>query len=117
PPQNELRRAPAPPVCGGWRGTVEARVVTSAHTHQSPDRVGGDVRHIWVPSTAFYLPDQIQERIGEKITGLGMLDLSRGSYRFHLVCPEGVERHSALDHPLYPETVAARARLTEVASR
>ena len=82
--------------------------VISGHTHQYWDRAVDGIRHIWVPSTAYYLPDEIQDRVGEKITGLGMLELSRGVYRFHLVCPDGVSRHSALDHPVYPELVAAR---------
>lgn len=87
------------------------RAVVSGHTHQYLDRVVDGVRHIWVPSTAFYLPDEIQERIGEKITGLGMLELSPNDFRFDLVCPDGVIRHSALDHPMYPELASARARL------
>jgi len=86
---------------------VRVHAVLSGHTHQYRDRVDDDVRHVWVPSTAFYLPDEIQERLGEKITGLGILELLRGEYRFHLVCPDGVVRHSALDHPIYPELVGA----------
>ena len=88
---------------------VSLRAVISGHTHQYRDRTVAGVRHIWVPSTAYYLPDEIQDRIGEKIVGVGVLELSRDAYRFQLVCPDGVERHSALDHPVYPE-LAARAR-------
>jgi hypothetical protein len=66
---------------------------------------------VWVPSTAFFLPDEIQDRIGEKITGLAVLDLAEGRTRITLVCPDGVVRHNALDHPVYPKLVEARARL------
>src|SRR5262249_3150119 len=90
---------------------VSLRAVLSGHTHQYRDRMVAGVRHIWVPSTAYYLPDEIQDRLGEKVTGLGVLELSRGAYRFHLVCPDGVVRNSALDHPVYPKLVAARARM------
>jgi 3',5'-cyclic AMP phosphodiesterase CpdA len=90
--------------------TTRVCAVISGHTHQYCDRVVDGIRHIWVPSTAYYLPDEVQDRIGEKITGLGVLALSPDTYRFHLVCPDGVARHSALDHPFYPELLAARAR-------
>jgi len=88
---------------------TDVRVVISGHAHQYWDRAADGTRHIWMPSTAYYLPDEIQDRVGEKITGLGVLELSRGAYRFDLVCPDGVTRYSALDHPVYPELVA-RAR-------
>ena len=91
--------------------TAHVRAVISGHTHQYRDRTVDGIRHIWVPSTAFYLPDEIQDRVGEKVTGLGVLDLSPGAFQFHLVCPDGVARNSALDHPLYPELIAARDRL------
>ena len=91
--------------------SVRLRSVVSGHTHQYLDRVVDDVRHLWVPSTAFFLPDELQERIGEKVTGIGMLELGPDRLRFHLVCPDGVARHSALEHPVYPKHVQARARL------
>ena len=85
------------------------QAIISGHTHQYLDRVVAGVRHIWVPSTAYYFPDEIQDRIGEKVVGVGLLELTGESYRFDLVCPDGVERHSVLDHSVYPE-LAARAR-------
>jgi hypothetical protein len=78
-------------------GDVDLRAVISGHTHQYRDRVVEGVRHVWVPSTAFFLPDELQDRVGEKVTGLGVIDLTRARAHFHLVCPEGVTRHSALD--------------------
>jgi hypothetical protein len=87
---------------------VALRAVLSGHTHQYRDRTVPAVRHVWLPSTAFYLPDELQERLGEKVTGLGVLDLTPDGLRFHLVCPEGVVRNSVLDHPVYPELGRAR---------
>lgn len=89
--------------------TAELRAVVSGHTHQYRDRLVDGVRHVWVPSTAYYLPDEIQERIGEKVTGVGVLEVAPATLAFHLVCPEGVVRHSLLDHPVYPD-VATRPR-------
>jgi 3',5'-cyclic AMP phosphodiesterase CpdA len=87
------------------------RAVMSGHVHQYRDRVVHGARHLWLPSTAFFLPDELQDRVGEKVTGIGMIELAPDHLRFHLVCPEGVTRHSALDHPVYPKLVEARARL------
>lgn len=91
--------------------TVPLRAVVSGHVHQSRDRVVDGIRHVWVPSTAFFLPDELQDRIGEKVTGIGMIELAANRLRFHLVCPDGVARHSALEHPVYPKHAEARARL------
>jgi len=80
---------------------MNVRVVLSGHTHQYLDRTIEDVRHIWLPSTAFFIPDTDQDRVGEKITGLGSLELKGDAYRFDLVCPEGVARNSFVDQPFY----------------
>lgn len=95
---------------------VDVRLVVSGHTHQYRDRVVDGTRHVWLPSTAFFLPDELQERLGEKVTGLGVIDLAGDRARVHLVCPDGVTRHSALDHPVYPKHVEARARLGTAAA-
>jgi len=89
---------------------ADLRAVVSGHAHQYLDRMLDGVRHVWVPSTAFYLPDDMQDRVGEKITGLGVIDLTPESFAFHLVCPEGVMRNSALDHPLCLQLLGAHAR-------
>ncbi len=95
----------------GLFSAVPLKLVVSGHTHQYLDRIFDGVRHVWLPSTAFYLPDGMQERVGEKVTGLGMLDLHADGYHFHLVCPEGVQRNNILDHPIYPGIAETRARL------
>ncbi len=90
---------------------MDVRIVLSGHRHQYLDRMIANTRHVWLPSTAFYLPDSIQDRLGEKVVGLGVLDLSDDRLRFDLVCPEGVVRHDILDHPIYPEIEHVRAQL------
>jgi 3',5'-cyclic AMP phosphodiesterase CpdA len=95
----------------GLLSAVPLRAVVSGHVHQSRDRVVDGIRHVWVPSTAFFLPDELQDRIGEKVTGIGMIELGPDRLRFHLVCPDGVTRHSVLDHPVYQKHIEARARL------
>lgn len=75
------------------------RLVVSGHTHQYLDTTVDGVRHLWMPSTAFILPDDMQTRIGEKLVGVGLLDVSDAAARFDLWCPDGMKRHdvSALD--------------------
>lgn len=46
-----------------------------------------------MPSTAFILPDEMQVRIGEKLVGIGLLDLGESAARFDLWCPDGMTRH------------------------
>jgi 3',5'-cyclic AMP phosphodiesterase CpdA len=77
------------------------RVVLSGHVHQYLDRFIEGVRHVWIPSTAFFLPDSIQERVGEKVTGLGLIELSGERYRFDLVCPDGLVRNNLVEQPFY----------------
>lgn len=72
---------------------VELKLVLSGHTHQYLDRVVAGVRHIWLPSTAFILPDEKQARVGEKVVGVGLLDLAPDGARLDLVCPDGMARH------------------------
>lgn len=69
------------------------RLVVSGHTHQYIDVSVDDVRHVWMPSAAFILPDDMQNRIGEKLVGIGLLDLSDGMARVDLWCPDGMTRH------------------------
>jgi len=88
------------------------RFVLSGHTHQSRQLICGGVEHRWAPSTAFCLPDGMQERIGEKEVGILALLLDGTTHRFAVVRPEGLRRHNILHHPqLYPGIAALRARL------
>lgn len=69
------------------------RLVVSGHTHQYLDITVDGVRHVWMPSSAFILPDDMQARIGEKLVGIGLLDFSDGAAHFDLWCPDGMTRH------------------------
>jgi predicted phosphodiesterase len=69
------------------------RLVVSGHTHQYLDRTVDGVRHLWMPSTAFVLPDEMQARIGEKLVGIGLLDFGGDTAGFDLWCPDGMTRH------------------------
>jgi len=69
------------------------RLVISGHTHQFIDTAVDGVRHLWIPSAAFILPDDMQARVGEKLVGIGLLDLSGDAARFDLWCPDGMVRH------------------------
>jgi 3',5'-cyclic AMP phosphodiesterase CpdA len=84
--------------------TRDLRFVVSGHAHQARRlRVSG-VEHVWAPSTAYCIPDAIQERIGEKIVGALTLELTDAGHRAEVVTPEGLVRHNILDHPaVYPE--------------
>jgi 3',5'-cyclic AMP phosphodiesterase CpdA len=88
------------------------RFVLSGHAHQSRQFLRNGVEHRWAPSTAFCLPDAMQERIGEKQVGILTLALSPNTHVFAAIRPEGLVRHNILDHPqLYPGITALRIRL------
>jgi hypothetical protein len=69
------------------------RLVISGHTHQYLDVVAAGVRHVWMPSSGFVLPDEMQARVGEKLVGIGLLELKHDTMRFDFCCPEGMLRH------------------------
>jgi hypothetical protein len=73
------------------------RLVVSGHTHQYLDVSRAGVRHLWIPSTAFILPDDLQTRIGEKFVGIGLLDLTEVVPRVDLWCPDGMTRHDVAE--------------------
>jgi 3',5'-cyclic AMP phosphodiesterase CpdA len=69
------------------------RVVVSGHTHQYLDVTADGVRHVWMPSSGFILPDHMQPRVGEKVVGVGILDLNDDGAGFDLWCADGMLRH------------------------
>ena len=89
----------------------DLRFVATGHTHQARDlRVEG-VEHRWVPSTAFIVPDAMQERIGVKRVGLAVLTLDVEGHRFELVQPESMACHDLADYQaLFPKVRAALAQ-------
>lgn len=81
----------------------DLRFVASGHTHQVRSFGLGGVEHVWAPSTAFTIPDRLQERIGEKRVGVMTLTLQPNGHRFALASPPGVRPHDLGDYVhVYP---------------
>lgn len=77
--------------------TADVRLVLCGHAHQYLDRTFDGVRHVWLPSCAFIIADPHQKRFGEKIVGVGVLELEsdRDGPRFALdvVAADGLVAH------------------------
>jgi 3',5'-cyclic AMP phosphodiesterase CpdA len=84
------------------------RLVVSGHTHQYLDTVVSDVRHVWMPSSGFVLPDEMQVRVGEKLVGIGVLELQGATMGFDLWCPDGMLRHELPAMPAFAALHAAQ---------
>jgi 3',5'-cyclic AMP phosphodiesterase CpdA len=92
--------------------TRDLRFVVSGHTHQARRLQVGSVEHIWLPSTSFCIPDVVQEPIGAKVVGVGVLELDEQAHRFELVTPPGLVRNNLFDHAaVYPAVAELRAKL------
>lgn len=76
----------------------DLRFVVCGHTHQLRYAQFAGVDHIWAPSTAFILPDTLQERIGEKVVGVMVLTLTAQDHRFEFHTPPGVLTHDICDY-------------------
>lgn len=88
------------------------RFVISGHTHQHRRFQLQDVEHIWVPSTAFCIPDAVQEPIGQKIVGVMLLSLDGNSHQAHVINIEGMQRHNLLDQTtVYPQLTGLKQKL------
>lgn len=86
----------------------DLRFVASGHTHQWREHRVDGIDHYWVPSTAFVVPDAMQEWIGTKLVGLGMLTLDHAGHRFDYVQVSGVRRLDLGDYAdLFPKVRAA----------
>lgn len=85
-------------------GGVDLRFVASGHAHQRRQKQIHGVEHIWAPSVAFVMPDDMQERIGEKQTGYVIVSFAHAQHAVRFVSPPGLENHSLPDFPdVYPE--------------
>lgn len=81
----------------------DLRFVLCGHTHQARRATIGPVEHVWAPSTAFVIPDVVQERIGDKQVGLLTLALDGDSHRFDFHLPGPLTPHDIEDFPqVYP---------------
>jgi 3',5'-cyclic AMP phosphodiesterase CpdA len=94
-PKDRGRYVPQPARDRLLQGPLQStlRLVVSGHTHQYLDVTAAEVRHVWIPSAAFVLPDAMQGRVGEKLVGIGLLELDGETLRFDLWCPDGMARH------------------------
>ena len=86
------------------------RLVVSGHTHQYLDDELCGVRHVLMPSSAFVLPDAMQARVGEKLVGVGLLELGRETLRFDLWCPDGMIRHDLSAMAVFSDLAGAETR-------
>ncbi len=80
----------------GLLDAIDCRLFVSGHTHQYRERPAKRTRHIWVPSAAFRFPDTMQETIGQKLVGVGVLEIGTPDAqgcRFDLIAPEGMVQH------------------------
>jgi 3',5'-cyclic AMP phosphodiesterase CpdA len=81
----------------------DLRFVISGHTHQWRRVDVEGVEHVWAPSTAFTVPDLMQETIGEKRLGLLTLNLEPDAHVIELHRPQGLRDHDLADHAqVYP---------------
>jgi 3',5'-cyclic AMP phosphodiesterase CpdA len=82
----------------------DLRFVIAGHTHQLRTiRVDG-VEHIWAPSSAYIIPDAVQERIGRKHVGVMLLELTAERHEWSFMMPDGVRQNDLSDFAdLYPE--------------
>ena len=82
----------------------DLRFVVCGHTHQTRRFHVGEVEHVWAPSTAFVIPDRLQERIGDKVVGTMLLDLTDDGHQIDLVVPSGLAQLDLADHAaVYPQ--------------
>lgn len=85
----------------------DLKFVASGHVHQRRQFTLDGVEHVWIPSTAFCMPEAMQASVGEKVVAVTALDLaSDGTFRFTAQAIEGLVRHNLLDHPeIYPAAI------------
>jgi 3',5'-cyclic AMP phosphodiesterase CpdA len=69
------------------------RLVVSGHTHQALEFVADGVRHVWVPSSGFVIEDHLQQPVGDKVVGLGLLELGAGWLHYERPILPGLKRH------------------------
>jgi 3',5'-cyclic AMP phosphodiesterase CpdA len=81
----------------------DLRFVAAGHTHQVRQTVVEGVDHVWVPSTAFTVPDFRQETIGEKLVGVMLLEIDQDLHRFTHIIPSGMKSYDLMEFEhVYP---------------
>jgi 3',5'-cyclic AMP phosphodiesterase CpdA len=90
----------------------DLRFVISGHTHQYRRIQVAGVEHIWMPSTAFCIPDAVQEPIGQKIVGVMLLTLDANKHHAVMVNIDGMQRHNLLDQTtVYLQLIGLKDKL------
>jgi 3',5'-cyclic AMP phosphodiesterase CpdA len=85
----------------------DLRFVASGHTHQWRRLAVEGVEHVWVPSSAFIVPDLMQEWIGEKRVGALVIELTAEAHRVELAWPPGLVSNNLAQFPdVYPGLAA-----------
>jgi hypothetical protein len=76
-------------------GSLKAslHLVVSGHRATSFDVAATGVAQLRLPATVHTAPDLDPHRIGEKLVGVGLLELGRDEIGFDLWCPDGITRH------------------------
>jgi hypothetical protein len=82
--------------CGGRSGLSSRDMRTSTSTPPSPG-----LRRLWMPSSAFILPDRLQFRVGAKVVRIGVLGLAADEARVELPCPDGMQPHVVSRRSVY----------------
>jgi 3',5'-cyclic-AMP phosphodiesterase len=81
-------------------GGARLALVACGHVHQYRSSEIGGVRHVWAPSTAYYIPDTRQPRYGLKQVGFVMHELREdGSHYSHFAMAAGTEDLCIADFP------------------
>jgi predicted phosphodiesterase len=81
----------------------DLRFVMAGHTHQHRRIAVDGTEHVWAPSSAYFIPDRVQERIGRKVVGAVLLELSADAHSAAATVPPGLVQHDLAAFPqLYP---------------
>jgi hypothetical protein len=78
---------------------ANVRLVACGHVHQHRMFEQEGVTHVWAPSTAFIMPDELQPRIGTKEVGLVEYDFEGTEVAVRFVTPAGAQHLNLLDVP------------------
>jgi predicted phosphodiesterase len=87
----------------------DLRFVVCGHTHQLRRHRVEAVEYVWAPSTAFIVPDTLQERIGDKVVGVMILTINSQGHHFEFHTPAGVGTHDLSNYEaVFPQLRALR---------
>lgn len=76
------------------------KVVVSGHMPPFIDIGATGVRHFLLPPSVRTPADPLQCRMGEKLVGVGLLELDQDEIGFELWCPDGITRHPVSRVPI-----------------